>query len=240
MGRRTAVLLCSAVIAVGTATAVAVPLAFSGSDAAGGVQTLNAGAATRLAATGATTLAGPDGAPTSVPAPSSVPAPAQYSVAPAPPTVTATSPADVPVAVTVGGTAISAPVTAVGVDRTGDVEIPEQVTTVGWYRFSARPGAPAGSTVLVGHVDSAEQGEGAFFRLHTAAAGATVTVRTASGATATYRVVSVQAYPKTAVPLSALFSLDGSPRLTLVTCGGSFDAASRSYRDNVVVTAVPA
>lgn len=31
----------------------------------------------------------------------------------------------------------------------------------------------------------------------------------------------------------------GSPRLTLITCGGPFDAEARHYRDNIVVTAVP-
>jgi hypothetical protein len=39
--------------------------------------------------------------------------------------------------------------------------------------------------------------------------------------------------------LRQLFSGTGAPRLTLITCGGSFDAARRSYRENVVVTAVP-
>jgi hypothetical protein len=42
------------------------------------------------------------------------------------------------------------------------------------------------------------------------------------------------------VPLSALFSHYGQPRLSLITCGGAFDANAHSYEDNIVVTAVPA
>ena len=32
----------------------------------------------------------------------------------------------------------------------------------------------------------------------------------------------------------------GVPRLVLITCGGPFDQVRRSYRDNLVVYAVPA
>ncbi len=32
----------------------------------------------------------------------------------------------------------------------------------------------------------------------------------------------------------------GRPRLVLVTCGGPFDRVAGHYRDNVVLTAVPA
>ncbi|MEO9139281.1 MAG: class F sortase [Jatrophihabitans sp.] len=130
--------------------------------------------------------------------------------------------------------------TSVGVLADGDMEIPEDIDTVGWYRFGSAPGASAGSIVIVGHVDSAERGEGAFFRLRNVSKGAPITVVTGDGHVFRYRVVGLEQYPKTAVPLDALFSRGGSPRLTLITCGGSFDASQRSYRDNVVVTAVPA
>jgi hypothetical protein len=45
--------------------------------------------------------------------------------------------------------------------------------------------------------------------------------------------------PKDSLPTS-LYSRRGRPRLVLVTCGGPFDAGIGHYRDNVVVTAVPA
>lgn len=61
---------------------------------------------------------------------------------------------------------VSSAVEPVGVDSKGDLTIPEDVADVGWYRFGPRPGDRAGSTVLSGHVDSAEQGKGAFFRRH--------------------------------------------------------------------------
>jgi hypothetical protein len=45
--------------------------------------------------------------------------------------------------------------------------------------------------------------------------------------------------PKEKLPTD-IYSRRGRPRLVLVTCGGPFDEATRHYRDNVVVTAVPA
>ena len=44
---------------------------------------------------------------------------------------------------------------------------------------------------------------------------------------------------KAALPTS-IYTRAGSPKLVLVTCGGPFDAKTGHYRDNVVVTAVPA
>jgi hypothetical protein len=65
-----------------------------------------------------------------------------------------------------------------------------------------------------------------------------VQVTVAGGGTATYRVVSVRSYPKTALPTN-VWSLRGPRRLVLVTCGGPFDEAAGHYRDNIVLTAVP-
>ncbi len=50
----------------------------------------------------------------------------------------------------------------------------------------------------------------------------------------------VERVDKARLPVDSLFDRRGGPRLTLVTCGGEFDQQARSYRDNVVVVAVPA
>jgi sortase (surface protein transpeptidase) len=127
----------------------------------------------------------------------------------------------------------------VGVDATGDLQIPADVAEVGWYRFGPRPGDPSGSTVLSGHVDSAEQGRGAFFRLRELTPGDPVVVHSADGRTRRYRVVAREEWPKSEVPLERIFGRGGAARLTLVTCGGGFREDVRSYTDNIAVTAVP-
>jgi sortase (surface protein transpeptidase) len=221
MGPTAARALWSTVLAVGCAgAAVALLLGPAGSDRPAAVRPVDPGAPVRLA------TQPPRGAATPTPVPSGESTPAARSGAR-------------PLSVRIAAIGVTAPVVAVGVDRRGAVAVPERVSTVGWYRFSSPPGAGAGSTALVGHVDSAEQGQGAFFRLRDLTRGDRIVVAVAGGGTLAYRVVSLAQYPKTSVPLRQLFSRTGAPRLTLITCGGSFDAARRSYRDNLVVTAVP-
>jgi sortase (surface protein transpeptidase) len=144
-----------------------------------------------------------------------------------------------PVSVELPSVGVRAAIRPVGVDRAGDLEIPEDVAAVGWYRYGPRPGDRAGSTVLSGHVDSAEQGRGAFFRLGDLKPGDPVLVRGADGKTRRYRVVSREEWPKSEVPLDRVFARTGQPRITLVTCGGGFREDIRSYTDNIAVTAVP-
>jgi len=225
MTRTAALALWSTVIAVGCAGAAVVLVTSAGTAAP--PKSIDPGAPSRLAASSPT----PAGAR---------PAPSRSATAPAPTTGSSSEPMVAPpVTVRLASIGISAPVRPVGVDSRGDVAIPERVDTVGWYRFSAPPGSATGSTVLVGHVDSARQGKGAFFRLPNLGAGDRVVLDLADGRQIGYRVLSRARFPKPTVPLADLFSLDGRPRLTLITCGGSFDATVRSYEDNVVITAVP-
>jgi len=130
-------------------------------------------------------------------------------------------------------------VVAVGVDARGEMAVPEDVREAGWYRFGPAPGSAAGSSVVSGHVDDKVQGRGAFYRLVDLAVGDPVVVTTAAGADLAFRVSAVRRIPKSTLPVDELFARDGPPHLTLVTCGGAFDRALGSYRDNVVVTAVP-
>lgn len=143
-----------------------------------------------------------------------------------------------PVRVSVRRVGMDAAVVPVGVDAPSEtVAIPTDVRSVGWYRFSSSPGE-TGSSVLVGHVDSSAQGPGAFFRLRDLRPGDRIFVRFADGSSRAFRVTGRRAYLKAQLP-SDVFARQGSPVLTLVTCGGAFDVTSRHYADNVVVFAVP-
>ena len=62
---------------------------------------------------------------------------------------------------------------------------------------------------------------------------------TQGGKTLKYRVTTIKTMKKAALPTN-IYTRTGSPKLVLVTCGGPFDAKIGHYRDNIVVTAVPA
>lgn len=134
---------------------------------------------------------------------------------------------------------VVARVTPIGVTRPRDLEIPPDVDTVGWYRLGSRPGDASGSTVPSGHVDSAEQGRGAFFRLRELKPGGPLLIRGTDSRTRRYRAVAREEWPKSAVPMDKLFSRGGAARLTPLTCGGGFREDIASYKDNIAVTAVP-
>ena len=153
-----------------------------------------------------------------------------------PPTAGST---DAPARLRIPALGVDTSVDPVGIDAgTGEFAVPPSVDRVGWYRFGPGFSATAGSIVVAGHVDAADQGDGAFFELGSLKAGDTAALTGKDGRIRTFEVVSRERYAKTAIPLDRYFARDGATRLTLITCGGPFDAATRHYRDNVVVTAV--
>jgi LPXTG-site transpeptidase (sortase) family protein len=163
------------------------------------------------------------------------PAPRPLPPAPALPQAAASGPE--PTGLTIDSLDVrDAPVLPVGVEDDGEMEIPA-VDGVGWYRFGARPGG-SGSTVLAAHI-AYDGVDGVFRNLDDLDAGATVQVALADGTTADYVVTDVTQVPKTALP-TEVWDRDGEPRLVLITCGGVFDEAARSYEDNVVAWARPA
>ena len=120
----------------------------------------------------------------------------------------------------------------------GILQVPEDISRLGWWRYSALAGATSGTTVIDGHIDSATAGQGALFNLARVSPGDTVTVTTTAGARLAYRVQARKVYVKSEGLPADLFAQDGPGRLIIISCGGSFDPAERSYRDNIAVFAV--
>jgi Sortase domain len=179
----------------------------------------------RGAAAGAVAGAGPGAA-------SAVPGGAPTAADPTPP-------GTVPVAIELPDRGVGAPVVPTATGPDGALAVPDPPSTVGWWSPGALAGAAAGTTVLVGHVDSAASGLGMFAVLRDVTVGERVLLRGADGRLIAYRVTSRRQAGKAALSAD-LFAPGGPPRLALVTCGGRFDRATRHYTDNVVVYAVPA
>jgi LPXTG-site transpeptidase (sortase) family protein len=170
----------------------------------------------------------------SSPAPADAAPAAPVAAAQAAPQPAASAP---PARLWVGGVAGAVPVVPVGVDERGAMAVPEDVRTVGWYRYGPRPGASSGSSVLSGHVDDRVQGRGAFADLGEVEPGDPVEVELADGTRLAYRVRTIERIAKDQLAVDRLFTRSGPPRITLVTCGGDFDRTTRTYEENVVVTA---
>ncbi|MQY27337.1 class F sortase [Nocardia aurantia] len=122
---------------------------------------------------------------------------------------------------------------ALGLNTDGSVQVPADYRQAGWYQKGPAPGEQ-GSAVILGHVDS-YQGAGVFFTLKKVAPGDMIDVTRADGKTAHFKVTDVRMYDKTQFPDQVVFGPRGGATLQIVTCGGQFDQAAKSYLSNVVV-----
>jgi LPXTG-site transpeptidase (sortase) family protein len=132
---------------------------------------------------------------------------------------------------------VSSPLERLGKDAKGSIQLPTRAAEAGWYSGGPRPGE-RGPAVIVGHVDW-DHGPAVFFRLREVKVGDEVDVDRADGSTARFTVTKVQQIPKTDFPTDLVYAPSLDTSLRLVTCGGSFNHAVHSYRDNVIVYASP-
>ena len=120
-----------------------------------------------------------------------------------------------------------------GITRQGTLQVPSSPSVAGWYTGSPRPGE-IGSSIIAGHIDS-YRGPGVFYRLRELHPGDRIYVRQADGRFAVFQVTAVHQYPKAHFPGAAVYGPVPDAELRLITCGGTFDYATRSYLSNIVV-----
>jgi sortase (surface protein transpeptidase) len=131
---------------------------------------------------------------------------------------------------------VRAAIVGVGLKANGAMQTPDP-GQVGWYRNGPRPGDP-GPAVLVGHVDTRTSRD-VFYHLRQLRPGDEVLVGRAGGTTSRFLVDRLERHPKTALPTSRIWTRSNRPLLRLITCAGTFDPATRHYRDNLIVYASP-
>ena len=141
-----------------------------------------------------------------------------------------------PVRVRVPAIGVDSELLRLGTDGTGVLVPADVFVRAGWFADGAVPG-DVGPAVVAGHVDSVD-GPAVFSRLGELGPGAEVLVDREDGTTARFAVTGVGRYPKRDFPTESVYGPTPRAELRLVTCGGEFDRAARSYLDNVVVTAV--
>lgn len=137
---------------------------------------------------------------------------------------------------------VSAPLVATRADASGALPVPDDVQRVALDLDTAPLTAASGSTVIAGHVDDANQGEGAFYPLHETRPGTKIVVTGLDGTVTAWKVFQVTSVHKGNLP-AAIFRLDGRRQLVLVTCGGPLlyePGYGNTYADNVLVYATPA
>jgi hypothetical protein len=138
-----------------------------------------------------------------------------------------------PVSLIIPAIGLTVPLSQLGLNPNGTVQVPTNFAEPGWYRLGPSPGQ-IGSAVILGHVDN-YLGPAVFFRLRTLRPGDQVKVALSDGVIAHFVVRQVAMYPKARFPTKLVYGSPGYSALQLVTCGGVFDPQTRSYLSNVVV-----
>jgi Sortase domain len=67
--------------------------------------------------------------------------------------------------------------------------------------------------------------------------GASVVVTLADESEVVFRVTRIEQMAKADLPRDEMFARNGPARLTLVTCGGTFNPDRHRYDDNIIVFA---
>ncbi|MFI1013249.1 class F sortase [Streptomyces sp. NPDC020965] len=134
---------------------------------------------------------------------------------------------------------VAAAVVPRGLDARGAIDPPPYAAprTVGWYGAGTQPGA-AGASLLVGHVDT-DTDPAVFYGLSAARPGEKVRVTRADGSIAEFTIDDVQVFGRDRFDARKVYGPreGGRAELRLITCGGTFDRATRTYTANVVVSA---
>ena len=131
---------------------------------------------------------------------------------------------------------VEASIIPLGLQEDGSIEIPENPDEAGWWLGGPEPGE-TGPAVILGHVDSQEEGPAVFFDLRYMKAGDEIHVDRVDGSTITYVVDFLESHDKDEFPTDAVYGPTEQPTLRLVTCGGDFDFGVRTYEENVIVFA---
>ncbi len=121
----------------------------------------------------------------------------------------------------------------------GVMQDPTGPWVVSWYQETAKPGEE-GNTVMAGHVDYWDVGPAVFYNLKDLSQGEEIQVIGEDDTVYTYAVDWMETYTVADLTVEDLNEIVGptdDPSLTLITCGGAFDAATGEYLSRTVVRA---
>lgn len=139
-----------------------------------------------------------------------------------------------PERIVIASIGVNAYVQKVGINKKGDMGIPNNFSDVGWYKYGSLPGN-VGSAVVAGHVDNALALDGVFKHLGELTPGTKIKIVTEKGQTVRFAVYDVETYLYDNVPTELVFNKDDDAYLNLVTCGGKWIQEKHSYDRRIVV-----
>lgn len=146
-----------------------------------------------------------------------------------------------PTVISIPSIKVSSQLITVGKAADGSIDSPKKphFDNAAWYRHSPAPGQ-YGASVIVGHVDSYENGNGAsvFYNLARLKPGETINIERSDKSVAVFKVYATRQYHRQKLPADEVYSPHSSnAELRLITCAGTFNEETDEYDSNTVIFA---
>ncbi|OGZ05273.1 MAG: hypothetical protein A2845_03105 [Candidatus Lloydbacteria bacterium RIFCSPHIGHO2_01_FULL_49_22] len=122
----------------------------------------------------------------------------------------------------------------VGVTPDGAMAVPKGPNDVAWFEFGPRPGE-VGSSVVAGHYGWKNGIPAVFDDLNKLQSGDKLSVVDDKNTMTTFVVREVRTYKENSDAGEVFGSSDGRIHLNLITCGGVWNKAKKSYADRLIV-----
>jgi sortase A len=122
-----------------------------------------------------------------------------------------------------------------GLTKSSQIAVPDNIYDAGWYNGSARPGQ-SGAMFIYGHVSS-WTANGVFYNLKKLKAGDTIAVTAGNDKIYTYQVAYSKVYPYDQVPMNTVLApaSTDTPGLNLMTCTGQVIKGTSEFNERLVV-----
>ncbi len=192
-------------------------------------------AGTSAGATTSTSASPSEVPPTTSPATTPPPsAPAAAPEAPAAPEVLSASE---PVTLSIPSIEVRTDLLSLGLRENRSLEVPpgEPGSPASWYNQSPTPGE-RGPSVMLGHVNATDGGDGVFARLRSLGPGDRIEVSRGDGSTAVFEFQRGEAYEKNDFPTVEVYGNTSGSELRLITCDG-YNPDTGEFDGNYVVYA---
>lgn len=147
-------------------------------------------------------------------------------------------PADAPRLLTIPVIGVKARILPMGLDTQGVLQSPNNISDVGWYTGSAKPGTN-GAMLVDGHVSGPTK-PGVFKQLASLKRGDVIYVERGDGKKSTYSVKMTENTPVGSIDMRKAMQpiIANQEGLNLITCSGRFDAKTQTYDHRTIVYAV--
>jgi sortase A len=140
----------------------------------------------------------------------------------------------IPIRLNIPKLGVTANVEAVALDIKNNMDVPQKVEDVGWYKLGIKPGEK-GNAVIDGHYDDVTGAPVVFYNLISLQVGDPIETVDNNGKKLTFIVQKKANYAYNQFPLLEVFGQSNGKNLNLITCSGTWDKNNKTYADRLVI-----